>query len=73
MLQILFQITKKFYGDFSDVAAGFWRGLFEPYAMSRMVSLQNVCDPSDSHSVQGSDISSYKGAGCEANDIHHLV
>ena len=28
---------EKIYGDFSDVATGLWRGLFEPYAMSRMV------------------------------------
>ncbi len=32
--QILFQIGKNFYGDFSDVAADSWKGLFEPYAMS---------------------------------------
>jgi len=31
--QILFQIGKNFYGDFSDVTAGLWRGLLEPYAM----------------------------------------
>ena len=37
MRQILFQIRKNFYGDFSDVATGLWRGLFEPYAMSRVV------------------------------------
>ena len=35
--QILFQIWKIFYGDFSDVATGLRRGLFEPYAVSRMV------------------------------------
>jgi len=29
--------TKFFYGDFSDVATGLRRGLFEPYAMSRVV------------------------------------
>ena len=28
---------KNFYGGFSDVATGLWRGLFEPYAISRMV------------------------------------
>ena len=38
--QILFQIGKNFYGDFSDVATGLWRGLFEPYAMSRVVLYQ---------------------------------
>ena len=37
MRQILFQIGKNFYEDFSDVATGLWRGLFEPYAMSRVV------------------------------------
>ena len=37
MRQILFKIGKKFYGDFSDVATGLWRGLFEPYAMLRVV------------------------------------
>ena len=35
--QILFQIGKDFYGDFSDVATGLRRGLFQPYTMSRMV------------------------------------
>ena len=35
--QILFQIGKNFYGTFSDVGTGLWRGLFEPYAMSRVV------------------------------------
>jgi len=35
--QILFQIGKNFYGDFSDVSAGLWRGLFEPFAMPRVV------------------------------------
>ena len=30
MRQILLQIGKKFYGDFSDVATDLWRGLFEP-------------------------------------------
>ena len=35
--QILFQIGRIFYGDFSGVATGLWRGLFEPYAMSRVV------------------------------------
>ena len=35
--QILFQIGKNFYGDFSDVAADSWKGLFEPYAMSWVV------------------------------------
>ena len=35
--QILFQIGKNFYGDFSDVATGLWRGLLEPYAMPRVV------------------------------------
>jgi len=36
--QILFQIGKKnFYVGFSDVATGLWRGLFEPYTISRMV------------------------------------
>ena len=37
MRQILFQIGKNFYGDFSDVATGLRRGLFEPYATSRVV------------------------------------
>jgi len=37
MRQILFQIGKNFYRDSSDVAPGLWRGLFEPYAMSRVV------------------------------------
>ena len=35
--QILFQSGKNFHGDFSDVATGLWRGLFEPYGMSRVV------------------------------------
>jgi len=35
--QILFQKGKNFYGDFSDVTTGLWRGLFEPDAMSRVV------------------------------------
>jgi len=35
--QILFQIGKTCYGGFSDVATGLRRGLFEPYAMSRVV------------------------------------
>jgi len=35
--QILFQIGKNVYGDFTDVATGLWRGLFESYAMSRVV------------------------------------
>jgi len=35
--QILFQIGENFCGDFSDVATGLWRGLFEPYAMSWVV------------------------------------
>jgi hypothetical protein len=35
--EILFQIWKNFYGDFSVVAAFLWGGLFEPYAMSRVV------------------------------------
>ena len=29
---------KNLYGDFSDVATGLWGGLFEPYAMLRVVS-----------------------------------
>ena len=37
MRQILLQIGKNFYGDFSDVATGLWGGLFGPYAMSRVV------------------------------------
>ena len=37
LYQILFQIGKTFYGDFSDVGTGLWRGLFAPYAMSRVV------------------------------------
>ena len=37
MRQILFQIGKTCYGGFSDVATGLRRGLFEPYAMSRVV------------------------------------
>ena len=35
--QIRFQIGKNFYWDFSDLATGLWRGLFEPCAMSRVV------------------------------------
>ena len=35
--RLLFQIGKNFYRDFSDVATGLRRGLFEPYAMSRVV------------------------------------
>jgi len=35
--QILFQIGKNFYRDFSDVATELWRGLFELYTMSRVV------------------------------------
>ena len=31
------QIGKTFYGDFSDIGTGLWRGLFAPYAMSRVV------------------------------------
>jgi hypothetical protein len=34
----MFQIGKNLYGDFSDVATGLWGGLFEPYAMLRVVS-----------------------------------
>ena len=39
LFQILFQIGRKknIYGVFSDVATGLWRGLFETYAMSRVV------------------------------------
>ena len=33
MRQILFQIGKNFYRDFSVVTTGLWRGLFDPYAM----------------------------------------
>jgi len=40
--QILFQIGKNFYGDFSDVATGLWRGLFEQYAMSRVVPVFQI-------------------------------
>jgi len=36
--EIVFQIRKNFYGDFSDVATGLWGGMFEPYAMLRVVS-----------------------------------
>jgi len=32
-----FKLGKNFYGDFSDVATGLQRGLFEPYAMSQVV------------------------------------
>jgi hypothetical protein len=35
--QILFQTRKNFYGDFSDVATGLWRGLIEWYAVSLVV------------------------------------
>jgi len=35
--QILFQIGKNYYRDFSDVATGLWSGLFELYAMSQVV------------------------------------
>ena len=38
----LFQIGKNLYGDFSDVATGLWRGLFEPYAMLRVVSALQI-------------------------------
>ena len=38
MRQILFQIGKNLYRDFSDVANGLWRGLFELYAMSRVLA-----------------------------------
>ena len=38
MREILFQNGKKPYGDFSDFATGLWGGLFEPYAMLRVVS-----------------------------------
>ena len=31
-----------FYGDFSDVATGLWRGLFEPYAMPRVVPMFQI-------------------------------
>jgi len=34
--QILFKIGKNVCGDFADVVTGLWRGLFEPYAMSRV-------------------------------------
>ena len=41
--QILFQIGgKKIYGDFSDVAIDLWRGLFEPYAISRVVPVFQI-------------------------------
>ena len=39
-VKFCFKLEKKkknFYGDFSDVATGLWRGLFEPYAMTRVV------------------------------------
>jgi len=36
--EILFQIGKNLYGDFSDVATGLWGGLLEPYAMLQVVS-----------------------------------
>ena len=36
--EILFQIGKNLYGNFSDVATGLWGGLFEPYIMLRVVS-----------------------------------
>jgi len=35
--QILFQIGKNVYEVSSYVATGLWRGLFEPYSMSRVV------------------------------------
>jgi hypothetical protein len=35
--QILVKIAKNFYGEFSDVARVLWRGLFESYAMLRVV------------------------------------
>ena len=42
MRQFLFQIGKNFYGDFPDVATGLWRGLFKPYAMSRVVPVFQI-------------------------------
>ena len=40
MCQILFQKGGgDFYGDFSDVATGLWRGLFESYAVSQVVPM----------------------------------
>jgi len=32
------KLGKTFMGDFSDVATGLWGGVFEPYAMLRVVS-----------------------------------
>ena len=48
--QILFQIGTKIYGDFSDVATGLRRGLFEPYAMSRVVPAFQIGQ--DVHQIQ---------------------
>jgi len=37
-VKLCFKIEKQnFYGGFSDVTTGLWRGLFEPYAISPMV------------------------------------
>jgi hypothetical protein len=38
--EILFEIDKNFYRDFSDVEARLWRGLFKLYTMLRMVPFQ---------------------------------
>ena len=37
-VKFCFKLGKNLYGDFSDVATGSWGGLFEPYAMLRVVS-----------------------------------
>ena len=37
-VKFCFKLGKNFYGGFSDVATGLWGGLFEPYAMLRVVS-----------------------------------
>jgi hypothetical protein len=40
--QILFQIGKNVYGDFSDVATDLWRELFEVYTMSQVVPVFQI-------------------------------
>ena len=36
-VKFCFKLGKNFYRDFSDLATGLWRGLFEPYAMSQVL------------------------------------
>ena len=37
-LKFCFKLGKIFHEDFTDVATGLWIGLFEPYAMSGVLS-----------------------------------